>query len=193
MITVGLFFGTFNPIHKGHLAVVNYFSEETKIEEVWLVISPQNPFKNKDEILDNEHRLNMVSLAVDNFPKLKVCDEEFNLPKPSYTINTLKLLKNKFPNYKFILLLGQDNIAHLNEWRDYKDILKHHSIYVYPRAEADMVPQEIMDNQNIQFFNAPKMEISSTEVRKIAKKGKIKSKHVPEKIKNYIKKSGLYL
>ena len=119
MKKVGLFFGTFNPIHNGHLKVANYFVEKAELEEVWLVVSPQSPFKRIESLTENTQRLAMVNLALKDFPKLKVCDDEINLSKPSYTINTLVHLKNKFPDYDFVLILGQDILGYFHEWKNY--------------------------------------------------------------------------
>ena len=193
MKTVGLFFGTFNPIHNGHLAVAKYFAEKTEIEEIWLVVSPQSPFKKKGETSENHHRLEMVRLAVEGFPKLKACDVEFNLPTPGYTVDTLNQLKNKFPEHNFILILGEDNIAKFNQWKAYKDILKNHSVYVYPRESSDEIPDELIKNQKVRFFDAPRMEISSTEIRKMIKKGEKKIEFLPSKIQAYIKNLKFYL
>ena len=134
MKKIGLFFGTFNPIHNGHLKVANYFVEKVELEEVWLVVSPQSPFKKIESLIENNQRLAMVNLALKDFPKLKVCDDEINIPKPNYTINTLFHLKNKFPNYDFVLIFGQDILSYFHEWKNYKDILKNYKIYVYPKV-----------------------------------------------------------
>ena len=186
MKKVGLFFGTFNPIHNGHIKVANYFVEKVELEEVWLVLSPQSPFKRKESLIENTQRLEMVSLAIADFPKLKVCDDEINLPKPSYTINTLLHLKNKFPTHHFILILGQDIVNYFNEWKNYEDILENYKIYVYPRGEPGSTPEKFKSHRNIHLFTAPKIEISSTAVRKMILKGEIPVSLIPKKVKDYI-------
>ena len=193
MKKVGLFFGTFNPIHNGHLKVANYFVEKVELEEVWLVVSPQNPFKKIESLIENAQRLAMVNLALKDFPKLKVCDDEINLPKPSYTINTLLHLKNKFPNYNFVLILGQDILINFHEWKNYKNILKNYKIYVYPRGESHLALDKFKENRNIHLFAAPKIEISSTEVRKMILKGEVSVKLVPKMVKDYIAINKLFL
>jgi nicotinate-nucleotide adenylyltransferase len=193
MKKVGLFFGTFNPIHNGHLKVANYFVEKVKFEEVWLVVSPQNPFKKIESLIENAQRLAMVNLALKDFPKLKVCDDEINLSKPSYTINTLVHLKNKFPDYDFILILGQDILGYFHEWKSYKDILKNYKIYVYPRGKPHLTLDEFKEHRNIHLFAAPKIEISSTEVRKMILKGEVPVNLIPKMVKDYIVINKLFL
>ena len=193
MKKVGLFFGTFNPIHNGHLKVANYFVEKVKFEEVWLVVSPQNPFKKIESLIENAQRLAMVNLALKDFPKLKVCDDEINLSKPSYTINTLVHLKNKFPDYDFVLILGQDILSYFHKWKNYKDILKNYKIHVYPRGESHSTLDEFKEHRNIHLFTAPKIEISSTEVRKMISKGEVPVNLIPKMVKDYIAINKLFL
>ena len=192
MKKVGLFFGTFNPIHNGHLKVANYFVEKVELEEVWLVLSPQSPFKKKESLIENTQRLAMVNLALKGFSKLKVCEDEIHLSKPSYTINTLIHLKNKFPNYNFILILGEDILSHFHEWKNYKDILKNYIIYVYPRGESHLIPNRFEEHNKIHLFSAPKIEISSTELRKIISKGEVPENLLPKTVKDYITINKLY-
>ena len=192
MKKVGLFFGTFNPIHNGHLKVANYFVEKVELEEVWLVLSPQSPFKKKESLIENTQRLAMVNLALKGFSKLKVCEDEINLSRPSYTINTLIHLKNKFPDYNFILILGQDILSYFHEWKNYKDILKNFIVYVYPRGESHLIPNEFEEHKKIHLFSAPKIEISSTEVRKIISKGEDPENLLPKTVKDYITINKLY-
>ena len=192
MKKVGLFFGTFNPIHNGHLKVANYFVEKVELEEVWLVLSPQSPFKKKESLIENTQRLAMVNLALKGFSKLKVCEDEINLSRPSYTINTLIHLKNKFPDYNFILILGQDILSYFHEWKNYKDILKNYLVYVYPRGESNLIPNEFEEHKKIHLLSAPKIEISSTEVRKIISQGEVPENILPKKVKDYITINKLY-
>ena len=186
MKKVGLFFGTFNPIHNGHLKVANYFVKKVELEEVWLVVSPQSPFKKKESLVENNQRLAMVDIALKDFPKLKVCDDEINLSKPSYTINTLLHLKNKFHDYDFVIILGQDILSYFHEWKNYKDILKNYKIYVYPRGESYLTPDEFKEHRNIHLFSAPEIEISSSKVRNMILNGEVPDSLLPKMVKNYI-------
>ncbi len=186
MKKVGLFFGTFNPIHNGHLKVANYFVKKVELDEVWLVVSPQSPFKKKESLVENNQRLAMVDLALKDFPKLKVCDDEINLSKPSYTINTLLHLKNKFHDYDFVIILGQDILSYFHEWKNYKDILKNYKIYVYPRGQSCLTPDEFKEHRNIHLFSAPEIEISSSKVRNMILNGEVPDSLLPTMVKNYI-------
>ena len=172
MKKVGLYFGTFNPIHVGHLIIANYTADYTELDEVWLVVSPQNPLKKRETLLKDHHRLTLVRIAVEDNSKLVACNEEFNLPIPSYTINTLAHLKEKFNKHKFHLIMGEDNLRSFHKWKNQDEILNNHKIYVYPRV---LTEQEIEDNSNVySSFNhvnvircqAPIMKISSSFIRK---------------------------
>ena len=172
MKKVGLYFGTFNPIHVGHLIIANYMADYTELDEVWLVVSPQNPLKKRETLLKDHHRLTLVRIAVEDNSKLVACNEEFNLPIPSYTINTLAHLKEKFNKHKFHLIMGEDNLRSFHKWKNQDEILNNHKIYVYPRV---LTEQEIEDNSNVySSFNhvnvircqAPIMKISSSFIRK---------------------------
>ena len=134
MKKVGLFFGTYNPIHVGHLVIANHLANYTELDEVWLVVSPQNPLKKKDSLLQDYHRLALVRVAIEDNPKLKASDIEFSLPKPSYTSNTLAHINEKYPDYSFALIMGEDNLRTFHKWKNYADILKNNQIYVYPRV-----------------------------------------------------------
>ena len=193
MKKIGLFFGTFNPIHNGHLKVANYFLEKDELHEVWLVVSPQSPFKEKENLIENRQRIEMVNIASEDFPKIKVCDDETRLPKPSYTFFTLIHLRNKFPDFNFILILGQDIIGYFNKWKNYKDILKDYKIYVYPRGKSTAIPKELKKHRNIHLFNAPKIEISSTAVRKMILNGEVSLSEIPKKVKDYITINKLFI
>ena len=193
MKKIGLFFGTFNPIHNGHLKVANYFLEKDELHEVWLVLSPQSPFKEKENLIENRQRIEMVNIASEDFPKIKVCDDETGLPKPSYTFFTLIHLRNKFPDFNFILILGQDIIGYFNQWKNYKDILKDYKIYVYPRGKSTAIPKEFKKHRNIHLFNAPKIEISSTAVRKMILNREVSLSEIPKKVKDYITINKLFI
>ena len=172
MKKIGLYFGTFNPIHVGHLIISNYMVGYTNLDEIWFVVSPLNPLKKKESLLEDYHRLNLVRIAIEQNPKLKACDEEFNLPIPSYTINTLTYLKEKYLDYEFNLIMGEDNLRSFKKWKNHEQILKSHYLYVYPRA---LTAQEEIDNDSERnTFNHPKiikcdapiMKISSSFIRK---------------------------
>ncbi|MFA6924217.1 MAG: nicotinate (nicotinamide) nucleotide adenylyltransferase [Bacteroidales bacterium] len=183
---IGLFFGTFNPIHVGHLVIANYMVEFTPLKEVWFVVTPRNPLKNKSTLLKDNLRLYMVNLAIENINKLKSCDIEFKLPKPSYTINTLAYLKEKYPNKNFTLIMGSDNLATFHKWKNYKQILENYELYIYPRPESDsgilknneqnLTGLEnllgLKNHKNIKIVDAPLMEISSSFIRRAIKEKK---------------------
>ena len=171
MKKIGLYFGTFNPIHVGHLIIANYMADYTELDEVWLVVSPQNPLKKRETLLKDHHRLTLVRIAVEDNAKLLACNEEFNLPIPSYTINTLAHLKEKFNKHKFHLIMGEDNLRSFHKWKNQDEILNNHKIYVYPRV---LTEQEMVENSNeYSSFNhiniircqAPIMKISSSFIR----------------------------
>ncbi len=167
---VGLFFGSFNPVHIGHLALANYMLSFTDMDKVWFVVSPHNPLKNKAGLLNQNDRLHLINLALDFHPKLKASNIEFNLPQPSYTINTLAHLKEKYPEHQFSLIMGQDNLQTFDKWKNYEEILKRHQIYVYPRVGA--LPSKFELHKNVHITEAPIMEISSTFIRKAIKEKK---------------------
>ncbi len=129
---IGLFFGSYNPIHIGHMAIANYMICYTEMQEIWMVVSPQNPLKNKNQLLNQNNRLLLVNLAIDDFPRIKSSSIEFNLSQPSYTINTLAHLSEKYPQHQFSLIMGQDNLQNFNKWKNFETILKQFHIYVYP-------------------------------------------------------------
>ena len=178
MKKIGLYFGTFNPIHVGHLIISNYMVGYTNLDEIWFVVSPLNPLKKKESLLEDYHRLNLVRIAIEQNPKLKACDEEFNLPIPSYTINTLTYLKEKYLDYEFNLIMGEDNLRSFKKWKNHEQILKSHYLYVYPRV---LTAQEEIDNDSERnTFNHPKiikcdapiMKISSSFIRKAISENK---------------------
>lgn len=189
-MTIGLFFGSFNPVHTGHLIIANYFAENTALDQVWLVVSPQNPFKQKSTLLDEKHRLYMVNLAVEDNYKLQASNIEFHLPKPSYTIDTLAYLKEKHPTYKFVLLVGSDNLPAFNKWKNFEQILLQHPLYVYKRRGFEVIPEEL--NGDISMFNLPMLDISSTHIREMIKAGKSVRYLVPEKVWEYLSEMNFY-
>jgi nicotinate-nucleotide adenylyltransferase len=188
---VGLFFGSFNPIHIGHLIIASYMVEESDLEELWLVVTPHNPFKERSTLADDYDRLEMVLQSVENHLKLRASNIEFDLPKPSYTIDTLTYLSEEYPEHEFVLIMGADNLFTLHKWKNYEQILKKYSIYVYKRPEYDI--QSLSNLGNIKIFeNAPLIEISSTYIRKLIKDGRSIRYWVTEETREIIEKGNLY-
>ncbi len=189
---VGLYFGTFNPIHAGHLIIANYLAEFSDLDEVWMVVTPHNPFKKKSSLLDNHHRLEMVYKACEDYPKLRPSDIEFNLPQPNYTVNTLVQLEEKHPDIGFSLIMGEDNLKSFHKWKNYEVILEQYSIYVYPRISNGLVESQFRDNEKISMVPAPIIELSSTFIRKAIKEGKDIRAMLPQKVWDYIDTMNFY-
>lgn len=193
MKKIGLFFGSFNPIHIGHLILGNYILEHSDMEELWYVVSPQNPFKDKKSLLKDHNRLDMVQLAVKNYPKMRASNVEFALPKPSYTIDTLTYLHEKHPDYSFSLIMGEDNLNGLSKWKNAETLIKNHQIIVYPRTfEGEKEDHEYLQHENISLINAPIVEISATEIRKMIKDGKNVRPMLPPEVFDYLDGSSFY-
>tara|TARA_R110002051_G_scaffold180913_3_gene250359 strand:- start:13450 stop:14034 length:585 start_codon:yes stop_codon:yes gene_type:complete len=193
MKKVGLYFGTFNPIHIGHLVIANHMVEFSELDEVWFVVTPQSPFKVKKSLLDNHHRYEMVYEATKEYPKLLPSKIEFNLPQPNYTVNTLVHLNEKHPSgYSFSLIMGEDNLKGLHKWKNYETILDHHNIYVYPRISEGAIEHQFNNHKKIHHVNAPIMEISSTFIRKEHKKGKNIRPLLPPEVWDYIDEMNFY-
>jgi len=186
IMKIGLYFGTFNPIHAGHLIIANHMAEYSGLDQVWLVVTPHNPLKKKSTLLDDHHRLQMVFLATEDYPKLKPSDVEFRLPQPSYTVNTLAHLQEKFPTHEFSLIMGEDNLNSLHKWKNYGVILQNHDIYVYPRINTEIINPDIATAARIHKVNAPIIEISSTFIRNSIKEGKNVRPLLPEKVWQYV-------
>ncbi len=163
---IGLYFGTFNPIHVGHIAIANHLVEHSNLDQIWLVVTPLSPFKKKRNLLDNHHRLEMVHLATETYDKLQPSSIEFGLPEPNYTINTLVNLEEKYPKHSFSLLLGEDNLKGFQKWKNHDIILKNYHLYVYPRHSEGNIAPQFKNHKNITNIQAPIMEISSTMIRK---------------------------
>ncbi|MBT3207165.1 MAG: nicotinate-nucleotide adenylyltransferase [Bacteroidetes bacterium] len=180
---VGLYFGSFNPIHIGHLAIANYMVEFSDIDQLWFVISPQNPFKKKSSLLADYHRLELVNLAIGDSNMLKSSNIEFKLSQPSYTIDTLVFLKEKYPVKNFVLIMGSDGISTFHKWKNYTEILKHHQIYVYPRPNCD---NSKAAEYGMKIIDAPQIEISSSFIRNSIKNGKDVRYFMPTKVSEYI-------
>jgi nicotinate-nucleotide adenylyltransferase len=189
-LKVGLYFGSFNPPHIGHLAIANYMVEFAGIDQLWFVVSPMNPLKEEAELLKEYDRLELVRLAVEDDFRFRVSDVEFRLPKPSYTIHTLRHLKEKFADYTFYIIMGSDNIENFRLWKDYTLILENFRILVYPRPGMDS--GDIINHPNIQIINAPMLEISSTFIRESIRNGKNMHYFLPPYVWEYIDKMNYY-
>lgn len=191
MPKIGLFFGSFNPIHTGHLIIANYMANHTDLEEVWFVVSPHNPFKKKESLSTMYDRLEMVNLAIENAEKLRSSTIEFALPQPSYTIDTLIHLKEKYPDKEFILLMGSDNLHSFPKWKNHGMILRDYHIYVYPRPGH--AGHELEKHPSVTITHTPLMELSATFIRQSVKAGKDIRYFVPDKVLEFIDSKGLYL
>lgn len=190
MAKTGLFFGSFNPIHTGHLIIASYMANFTDLDEVWLVVSPQNPLKNKKGLGNMYDRLEMARLAIEPAEQLKVSDIEFSLPQPSYTIDTLAYLQEKHPAKEFVLIMGADNLASLKKWKNYQVLLKNYPIYVYPRPGSDVT--EWINHPSITLTETPQMEISSTFIRQALKDSKNIQFLVPENVIAFMDSKNMY-
>ncbi len=189
MKKTGLFFGSFNPIHIGHLAIANYIVEFTDLDKIWFVVSPHNPLKPKKSLLADNHRYYMVNLAIEDDPRFKASNIEFHLPQPSYTVNTLAYLKEKYPDSEFSLIMGADNILTINKWKNHEHILNNYRIFVYPRPHYDL---KNIDYPNVEIVNAPIMQISASFIRKAIKEGKDVRYFLLPKVWNYIDEMNFY-
>ena len=192
MSKIGLFFGTFDPIHIGHLQLANYFAEETDLDSVWLVITPQNPFKKDLKILANSERMQIISRAIKNCPKLKVSSVEFKLPKPNYTFNTLIELKKKYLEHTFVIVLGADNMIHFDKWKASDKILENFELYIYPRKIIKAIPNLFLKHPKIKWADAPIIEISSSQIRKGIREAKDMSIFIPKESWEYIEQKKFY-
>lgn len=187
---IGLFFGSFNPIHNGHLIIANFIAHNTNLDQVWFVVSPCNPLKKKETLLDEHHRLALVKIAIDDNPLLRACDIEFKLPQPSYTTHTLAYLSDLYPNKEFCLIMGGDNLESIEKWKNHQSIVDNYDIYVYPRPNADIKKWETLNN--IHFLNVPLMELSSSFIRKQIMEGKNIRYITPDTVIQYIEDMHFY-
>jgi nicotinate-nucleotide adenylyltransferase len=186
----GLFFGSFNPIHIGHLAIANYMLEFSDLDEIWFVVSPQNPLKNKKTLLNEYDRFKMVELSLEGSQNIKPVDIEFSLPKPSYTIDTLTYLSERNPRHEFVLIAGTDNFQSFHKWKNYEEILNQYMLYIYPRPNYDLGEYE--NHKSIKQINAPLMEISSSFIRNSIKEEKDIRYFLPAKVYEYIQQMHFY-
>jgi nicotinate-nucleotide adenylyltransferase len=186
---IGLYFGSFNPIHVGHLIIANHVINNTDLDKVWLVVSPQNPLKPSISLLNEYDRLHMVAAAVDGDNKIKASNIEFQLPKPSYTVDTIAYLKEKYPQHEFAVIMGSDSFCNITKWKNYSILIKNNPFYIYERPGFKI---ENTLNATIHFLNAPLLEISSTHIRELIKKGKSVRYMVPDIVKEEIERNGYY-
>ena len=187
---IGLFFGSFNPIHTGHLVIANYFLQFSEINKIWWVVSPQNPLKEKKSLLDERHRMALVKEAIWDNPLFKASDIEFSLPKPSYTVHTLAYLQEKYPNKEFTLIMGSDNLQHLHKWKNFEQILEQYSLHVYPRPSFD--GGNFKNHPSVTWVQAPLMEISSSFIRESIAQKKDMKYFLPDKVRLYIEEMHFY-
>lgn len=198
---IGLYFGTYNPIHVGHLVIANYMADYTDLDQVWLVVTPQNPHKNKASLLSDYHRLAIVRIAVEGNNKLQASNIEFDLPKPSYTTTTLTYIKEKYPEHDFSLIMGEDNLRTLHKWRNHEEIINNHKIFVYPRSltEQERNDQLVLktensfeDHPNVTLCDAPVMKVSSSFIRKSIKEKKDVQYLLTEPVYKYVTEMHFY-
>jgi len=189
---VGLFFGTFNPVHIGHLIIGSYMVEFTDLDEVWFVVTPHNPLKEKQSLLPDLHRYRMVEEATEDYPRLKPSKIEFGLPQPNYTVNTLAYLTEKYPETEFVLIMGEDNLKTLHKWKNYEVLLENYAIYCYPRMYSETRDEQIPIKGRLHRVGAPVVEISSTFIRNAIKQEKDVRAMLPPGVWNYIDKMNFY-
>ena len=192
MKKTALYFGTFNPIHIGHLAIANYLVEHSDLDELWMVVTPHNPHKKKKTLLDDYQRLHLVHLATDDYDKIKASNIEFSLPQPNYTVNTLAHLSEKYPDRDFFLVMGEDNLKSLHKWKNYQVLLDNYSIIVYPRVSTGKIPEQFIDHPSVMRIDAPIMEISSTMIRNGIKEGKDLRYFMHHDVQRYVEEMHFY-
>lgn len=187
---IGLYFGSFNPVHIGHMAIAGYMTEFTDLQQVWLVVSPHNPLKPAGSLLQDYHRFHLVELAIGDYRRLRASKVEFDLPRPSYTVVTLAYLGEKYPEHEFSLIMGSDNLESLRKWKDFELILEQHDIYVYPRPGHE--GGEFRSHPRVKWTEAPQMEVSSSFIRKSLREGKDVRFLLPESVWNYVDEMNFY-
>ena len=193
---IGLYFGSFNPIHVGHLAIANYMVEFTGIDQIWFVVSPHNPLKEKSTLLADHHRLEMVRLAIGDDGRFRASDIEFKLPRPSYTIDTLAYLEDRYPDKSFSLIMGSDNLITIKKWKNYLEVIQNYQLYVYPRPGYLSTPSQLKElsrlARKIHLTEAPMMEISSAFIRKSIREKKDMNHLLSPRVYEYIKEMHFY-
>ncbi|MFA7272250.1 MAG: nicotinate (nicotinamide) nucleotide adenylyltransferase [Crocinitomicaceae bacterium] len=192
-MNVALYFGSFNPIHVGHLIIAQYMVQRKEIDAVWFVVSPHNPFKKKSTLLEDYHRLAIVKIAIEDEPHFKAEDIEFKMPQPSYTIDTLAYLREKHPTINFSLLMGEDNLVGFHKWKNYEKILENHTVFVYPRMEHEPLEHELKNHPAIVFCeDVPVMKISASYIREVIKSGNSTRYLLTEKVFQYVDEMNFY-
>ena len=191
-MNIGLYFGTFNPIHIGHLIIANHLAENSDLDAVWFVVTPLNPLKEKKTLLSDHHRFAMVKLTVEDYPKLEASDIEFKLPQPNYTVHTLAYLEDKFPQHHFALIMGSDNLQNFQKWKNYEFILENYQLYVYPRITENGQKSSFEQHPHVHLIHAPIVEISATAIRNDIKEQKNVCPLLPEKVWKYIDEMNFY-
>ncbi|PWG06031.1 nicotinate (nicotinamide) nucleotide adenylyltransferase [Polaribacter aquimarinus] len=189
---IGLYFGTFNPIHVGHLIIANHMVENSDLDEIWMMVTPHNPFKKKSSLLENHHRFELVYRATENYPKIRPSDIEFKLPQPNYTVHTLAHISDIYPEKEFCLIMGEDNLKSLHKWKNYETILEHHHIYVYPRIAEGTVEHQFKNHPKIHKVDAPIIQISSTKIRNGIKNQKNIKPLLTKEVWDYIDEMNFY-
>lgn len=189
---IGLYFGTFNPIHIGHLTIANHLQQHSDLDEIWFVVTPLSPFKKKQSLLDNYQRLEMVHLATENYDHLRPSDIEFGLKQPNYTIDTLTYLQEKHPKHEFALIMGEDNLKSFHKWKNYEVILENYSIYVYPRISEGKIETQFTNHPKIFNVSAPIMELSSTFIRQEIKAGRNIRPMLSDNVWHYLDEMNFY-
>lgn len=189
---IGLYFGSFNPVHHGHLIIASFVSANTDLDQVWFVVSPQNPFKTSQTLLNEYQRLHLVRVAIEGEPRLRASDIEFHLPKPSYTIDTLVYLEEKYAQHRFAVIMGSDSFQNIHKWKNADVLLKRYPVFVYKRPgfNMDTVPGQMTD---VTLLDAPLLQISATQIREMIKQRKSIRYLVPDGVKEEIEKNGYYL
>ena len=187
---IGIFPGSFNPVHIGHLAIANCIAEYEEYDQIWFLITPQNPLKKKSDLIDQDLRLNLLEKSIEGYDKFKICTIEWNMPQPTYTINTLQKLRITYPQNRFDLIIGADNWATFHRWKDYQTILKNFKVLIYPRSGNDRLQ---INHPNVQITkNAPKIEISGSKIRKAIEQGKDIRFYMPPGVYEAVKNSGFF-
>ncbi|MBT4775562.1 MAG: nicotinate-nucleotide adenylyltransferase [Crocinitomicaceae bacterium] len=195
---IGLFFGSFNPIHVGHLIIANHMAQQDLIDEVWLVVSPHNPHKKKDSLLSDLNRFYMVNLAIEDNQKLRASNIEFKLPQPSYTVDTLTYIQEKYPEFHFSIIMGEDNMRSFHKWKNYEDIISNYNVFVYPRNLTDQEAKErpienhFLEHEKFHFVDIPVMKIEASHIRNLIKEGKDTRYLLTEPVAKYCEEMGFY-